>query len=91
MLSKAVGKAGDSHDRGEEEGRGGGGGITLLTRLSALGVLTLALLARSLGLGRSPRGPASFFWISDELGICMYHQTSDKCMDTGQTLSALNA
>jgi len=89
MLSKTVGKAQSLHDRGE--GGGGGGGFTLLTRLSALGVLTLALLARSLGLGRSPRGPASFFWISDELGICMYHQTSDKCMDTGQTLSALNA
>lgn len=70
---------------------GAGAGYTLLARLSALGVLTLALLARSLGLGRAPRGPDSFFWISDELGICIHCLLSHQCINTEQTIVQLNA
>ena len=45
-------------------------GFTLLARVSALGVLVLALSASSLGLGRAPRGllDSNFFWMSLGLG-----------------------
>lgn len=61
-------------------------GCTLLARLSALGVLTLALLASSLGLLASslarpsvPRGLPNLLWMSLALGACTPQQPISHC------------
>ena len=51
-----MGKAGDSHDRGEEEGRGGGGGGYLANKVVSVGGVDLGLVGRVLGVGRVPQG-----------------------------------